>query len=86
MTKVPQKGRSLLTCAIDSLTLPVRPVVADGEVCTETLCQCPALLYGDRGACALRARQACHHGLLPALCPMCVRKRRAAQRFTSSTE
>lgn len=60
--------------------------MADGEVCAETLCQCPALLYGDWGDHALRAHQACHHGLLPALCALCARKRPASQRFTSSTE
>lgn len=77
---------SLLTCTINSPTLPVRLAVADGEVCAETLYQCPALLYGDRGVHALCAHQACHHGLLPALCPLCDRERPAAKHFNSSTK
>ncbi len=84
--KSTSESRPLLTCTINSPTSPVRLTVADGEVCTETLCQCPALLYGDWGVHALRAHQARHHGLLPALCPLCARERPAAHHFTSSTK
>lgn len=76
----------LLTCPINPPTLPVRLAMADREVWAETLCQCPALLYGDRGVHALHAHQACHHGLLPAFYPLCARERPAAQHFISSTK
>lgn len=80
------ESHPLLTCTINFPTLPVRLATADWKVCSETLCQCPALLYGDWGEHALRAQQTCYHGLLPALCPLCARERPAAQHFTSSTK